>query len=128
MLRPLLFASLAFALSACAAAGTTTHAAAEAPANRDCFRNEDINGFRVIEDNLVRVRVGVSKTYDMTTDWNARQLSWDHVLAIRSTNGWICTGSPLDVRIVGSQPVRSFYITNIERGPDRGQEQAQQGS
>ena len=126
MLRRVFLAGLAVALSACATAGTTTQASAEAPANRDCFRNEDINGFRVIEDNLVRVRVGVSRTYDMTTDWNARQLSWDHVLAIRSQSGWICTGSPLDVRIVGSQPVRSFYITSIERGPDRGTEQTQQ--
>jgi hypothetical protein len=128
MLRPVLLAGLALALSACAAAGTTTHAAGEAPTNRDCFRNDDINGFRVEDENRVRVRVGANRNYILTTDWNARQLSWDHVLAIRSQTGWICTGSPADVRIVGSQPVRSFYVTSVERGPDRGQEDAQHGS
>lgn len=125
MLRTLLLASLALSLGACAtAADQTAQANAPAPGGRDCFRNEDINGFNVVDDNRVRIRVGANRNYFFTTDWNARQLSWPHVLAIRSQTGWICTGSPMDVRIVGSQPVRSYYITNIERGPDRGQETA----
>jgi len=128
MVRALMFAGLALALAACASAGATTETAGAAPANRDCFRNEDINGFNVVDDNHVRVRVGANRTYILTTDWNASHLSWAHVLTVRSQTGWICTGSPMDVRIVGSQPVRSYYITNIERGPDRGQENAQQGN
>lgn len=124
MLRTTLLAGLALTLAACAAAGTQTTASATAPSGRDCFRNEDINGFNVEDENRVRIRVGANRNYFLTTDWNARQLSWSHVLAIRSQTGWICTGSPMDVRIVGSQPVRSYYITNIERGPDRGQETA----
>ncbi|GAM98456.1 hypothetical protein U91I_02089 [alpha proteobacterium U9-1i] len=127
MLRSIFFAGLALTLSACAAAGTTTQTAA-APADRDCFRNEDINGFRVVDENHVNVRVGARRNYVLTTDWNAQHLSWSHVLSVRSQTGWICTGSPADLRIVGSQPVRSYYITNVERGPDRGQESAAQGS
>ena len=130
MLRnALLAAGLVLGLAACTTpAGTTMAAAGPAPAQRDCFRNDDIAGFNVVDDHRVRIRVGANRNYFLTTDWDASQLSWSHVLAIRSDTGWICTGQPMDIRIVGSQPVRSYYITNIERGPDRGQETAAQGS
>jgi hypothetical protein len=117
MLRTVLLAGFALAISACATA--TAQESATAPAGADCFRNEDINGFGVVDDSTVRVRVGASHTYLLKTDWPADDISWGHVLAIRSPSGWICTGDGAGVRIVGGAPVRSYYLTAIERGPDR---------
>jgi hypothetical protein len=117
MLRTTLLAAIALALGACTTPAGTPVASADAAPTGDCFRNADISGFSVIDENHVRVRAG-QRTYILTTDWPATEISWGHVLAIRSPSSWICTGDGRDVRIIGSQPVRSFYVTGIERGPD----------
>ncbi|HYD86562.1 MAG TPA: DUF6491 family protein [Vitreimonas sp.] len=115
------FIAAALLLSACA----TQPAGTSAAADRDCFRASNINGYSVIDDHNVRVSVGASRDYILSTTWNARDLDWTHAIAIRSSTGWICTGNGLGVEVIGGEPRRTYPITSITRAPE---EPAAQGS
>ncbi|GAM98457.1 hypothetical protein U91I_02090 [alpha proteobacterium U9-1i] len=112
MTRTLLAACAALALSACATAEQTT---AAAPGERDCFAADSINGYTIVDDHNVNVRVGASRVYTLTLDWNARDLDWSQAIAIRAPTSFICTGNGLGVRIVGGDPVRDYYVRSISR-------------
>ncbi len=118
MLRiPILAAALA--LSACASPEGAADQTAAAPEGRDCFNSDMVNGYSYVDDRHVSVRVGANREYTLTTMFNARDLDWTHVIAIRSTSGWICTGNGLGVEIIGGDhPRRTYPITAIERAPD----------
>jgi hypothetical protein len=118
--RILLAACAAIALSACA----STEQSAEA-ADRDCFPTANISGYSIIDDHHVNVRVGASRDYIMTLDWNAHDLDWSHAIAVRSTSSFVCTGNGLGTRIIGGDPPRDYYVTQIARAPA---EPAAQGS
>ncbi|HRO04521.1 MAG TPA: DUF6491 family protein [Terricaulis sp.] len=117
MLRPLLLAAAALALTACSSSGASdTHASTTAPA-QDCFRNDDIFGYGVIDDHNIDVRAR-GRHYIFTTDWNARDLDWTQAIAIRSSTGWICVGNGLGVEIIGGEPQRRFPVSSITRKPE----------
>lgn len=105
--RPLavLAISAALALSGCVSA--------PAPTDRDCFLNRQINGYSVIDNHHVRVSVGANRHYVLTTDWNAHDLEWGEVIAIRSSSDWICAGSGLGVDLIGGQPRRRYPVSAI---------------
>ena len=107
-------AAAALALSACAATTET----AGAPADRDCFNQNNVTGYTVIDDHNVGVNVGANRRYILTTDWNASDLDWTHAIALRSTNNWICTGNGLGVEIIGGEPRRTYPVSGIARAPD----------
>lgn len=109
-------------LAACASTGEST----EAAGSRECFRSEQVNGYSLVDNNHVQLRVGANRHYILTTNWNARDLDWSHAIAIRSTTGQICTGSGLGVELIGGEPSRTFPVVSIERAPD--DEPAVQGS
>lgn len=110
-------ACAALALSACA---TTEQAASSEPrADRDCFSASAINGYTVVDDHNVNVRVGASRNYNFNLDWNARDLDWSNSIAIRSQTNFICTGTGLGIRIIGGEPRRDYYVREITRAPDR---------
>lgn len=118
MLRPLLLAAAALTLAACAssAASDTQTASTNAPA-QDCFRNDDIFGYGVIDDHNIEVRAR-GRYYIFTTNWDARSLDWTQAIAIRSSTGWICTGNGLGVDIIGGEPQRRYPVSSITRRPD----------
>jgi len=120
MLRPLLLAAAgALALAACSSSGasnTQTTSASSAPA-QDCFRNDDIFGYGVIDDHNIDVRAR-GRHYIFTTNWNARDLDWTQAIAIRSSTGWICVGNGLGVEIIGGDPQRRFPVSSITRRAD----------
>ena len=120
MLRWSLF-SILLILGACA---TSPFASATAPAGRDCFASRSILGYSIVDEHNVRVSVGASRNYILSTNWNARDLDWSEVIALRSTTGWICTGNGLGVEVTGGRPRRTYPITSITRAP----EPAPQGS
>jgi hypothetical protein len=103
----------ALLLAACASAPPP-----EGSAERDCFRANTVNSFDMIDRNHVRIRVGVSRHYVLTTMWNANDLDWSQRIAIRSTNGWICTGNGLGIELIGGRPRRTYPIVGIERAPE----------
>ncbi len=112
----------ALLLSACAA---TPHTVSANAAERDCFFAESVSGYSVVDDHNVRVNVGASRAYILSTNWNARDLDWTQTIAIRSTLGRICTGNGLGVDIIGGDPRRTYPITSIARAPE---EPANQGT
>lgn len=113
-----LAACAALALAACATADQTASADAAA-GERDCFAASSINGYNVVDDHNVVVRVGASRNYNFNLDWNARDLDWSNAIAIRSSTNFICTGNGLGVRIIGGEPRRDYFVREITRAPDR---------
>jgi hypothetical protein len=114
MLRTALFAVAALGLAACASDGDSGATAA----TNDCFNSAQVNGYEVVDDHSVRVRVSANRHYLLTTAWNTSDLNWTQAIALQSTNGHICTGNGLGVQIRGGDPVRTFPITGITREPD----------
>jgi hypothetical protein len=116
MPRNSLFAAIALlALGACATQETQT--AGGPPEGRDCFPNNAITGYNIIDEHNVSVRAS-GRTYIFTTNWNARDLDWSEQIAIRSTTNWICTGNGLGVDVIGGQPPRTYPIASIARAPE----------
>jgi hypothetical protein len=108
-----LFATL-LTLGACA----TPADSATPPSGRDCFASRSILGYSIIDEHNVTVHVGASRDYILTTNWNARNLDWGEVIALRSPTGWICTGNGLGVDVTGGRPPQTYPITGIARAPE----------
>lgn len=104
----------AVSLSACA----TGQGASESASARDCFFAEQINGFEVVDDQSVQIRVGASDRYVLTTLFNTRDLDWSNSIALRSTTGSICTGGGVGVEIIGGDPRRTYPVQSIARAPE----------
>lgn len=106
-----------FLLTACATEPATE---ASAASDRDCFRNEQITGFNVVGDNAVKVSVGPSRDYLLTTNRSVTELRSEETIAIRGTpSGLICTGNGLGVQLYGSDmPQMPWVITAITRAPE----------
>jgi len=118
MLRPILLAAAAaFALAACSSTSDETRTATSTAPAQDCFRNDDIFGYGVIDDHNIDVRAR-GRHYIFTTNWNARDLDWTQAIAIRSSTGWICVGNGLGVEIIGGDPQRRYPVSSITRKPD----------
>jgi len=109
-------------LAACASSSGGTQTAS----SNDCFRSEQARGFGVIDNTHIRLSVGASRDYILTTMWNARDLDWTQAIALRSATGRICTGNGLGVELIGGEPRRTYPIVSIERAPS--DEPAVQGS
>ncbi len=116
MLRTL-FIAAALGLTACASptAGATANTPGE---GRDCFQTANVSGYNYIDQHHVRLTVGASRNYILTTTWNARDLDWTQAVALHSTSGWICTGNGLGVELSGGHPRRTYPITGIAREPE----------
>lgn len=112
---PFLVGATVLALAAC----TTSETARNDPAaGSDCFRAEQASGYEVIDDHNIRVRVGPSRSYTLHTTWNANDLDWTNRLALRSDNGWICTGNALGrVEVTGGHMNSTYPINTITRDP-----------
>lgn len=115
MIRSALLAAATLALTACA---STESADSPTPqGERDCFRSTQVSGYNIIDDHNIRVNVGASRSYTMSTAWNVNDLDWSQTIALRSPTGWICTGSALGVEVTGGRPARTFPIQTITRDP-----------
>jgi hypothetical protein len=114
----------ALALAACAT--STEGQSTAANSSNDCFRQEQVTGYNVVDSNHIRLSVGASRHYVLTTMWNANDLDWTQAIAIRSATGRICTGNGLGVDLIGGEPRRTYPIVSIERAAD--DEPAVQGS
>lgn len=115
MLRPL-FAAAILLLSACATDAAQPQQQASAGA-RDCFLSSQVRGFNPIDRNHIRISVGASDQYVLTTNWNAYDLQYAENIALRSTTGSICTGNGLGVDIIGPPNHQRYPVSNIARAP-----------
>jgi len=112
---------LTAALSACATVGANDETAATeraAPADRDCFRNNDIDGFTTIDDDTIKVSVSPRRDYILTGHRIGRDLRFSNTVAVIAQSGWICTGNGLGVRVAGGDIPMSAPIQSIERAPE----------
>lgn len=110
--------SALFALWTLAACATSDGAASQSASGNDCFNSEQANGFTVIDNTHIGLRVGANRNYVLTTMWNARDLDWTQAIAIRSATGRICTGNGLGVELIGGDPRRTYPVVSIERAPE----------
>lgn len=117
-MRIVLFAATALALAACASQAQDM--AGAQPEGRDCFRTEDVDGFSMIDDHTVRVRVSPNRSYALQVQGSARGLDYSQALAIRSRpSGWVCEGSGAGVDIFGGEPLsRRWPVMSVARIPD----------
>lgn len=117
MLRSVLLAAAAVAaLSACTTAADTT---AEAPAGRDCFNSNSVSGFSPIDDHHVKLSVGASRDYALTTSYRINEVRFTQEIGIRSTTNWICTGNGLGVELLVPNAIPDRYpVTEIVRLPE----------
>jgi hypothetical protein len=107
----------ALALSACASSTEDGNSASSE--ERDCFTAASVNGYEVVDDHAIRVRVSASRRYTLHTSWNASDLDWSQALALRSSTNWICTGNARGlVEITGGPLGRTFPIDSITRDPE----------
>jgi len=106
-------AALAMA-TACASA--TDVAEGPAPAGRDCFRNDDVSGFGIIDDDTLSVRVLGNRNYSVSAHRIGRDLRFEQDVALRSRTGWICTGATPDLDVFGGGIVpRRYLVRSVER-------------
>ncbi len=112
MLRTGIFAT-ALMITGCAATGSET-----AASGRECFRSDAVNGFDVLDQETIEVRVGASRRYLLSIAWPAANLDYSQRIALRSSTGMICTGNGLGVEIIGGDPIQSYPVQSIARAPE----------
>lgn len=116
-MRILLAAAAALALGACASTNTASTPTGDSPpAGRDCFRAASANGFGIVDDHHVRVSVGPSRHYILTTVINTNSLDWSRAIALDGP-AYICTGNGLGVLITGGEPRQTYAVREIIRDP-----------
>jgi hypothetical protein len=118
MQKILIAFSALFALWTLAACASTDAAGGQSASANDCFNSEQANGFTVIDNTHIGLRVGANRNYVLTTMWNARDLDWTHAIALRSSTGRICTGNGLGVELIGGDPRRTYPIVSITRAAE----------
>lgn len=116
-MKMLLAATGALAVVGCA--GPAGVHSETAPSGRDCFHADSVSGYEYLDEHSVAVRVGANRRYVLSTEWNARDLNWEHVIALHSTTSWICTGAGLGVEIIGGEPRRHYPVSSVARAPDQ---------
>ncbi len=86
----------------------------------DCFRNEDVAGWGLIDGRTVRVRINSNQSYALTTRMSARRLRWEMAISLSSRSGWICTGNEpgIEIRVAGATP-RAWVVETVTRIPPR---------
>ena len=117
MLRPLFLITL-LAMSACAMQAENGGPQTAASSPRDCFLSSQVRGFNPLDAHHIRISVGASDQYILTTDWNAYDLQYAERIALRSTTGSICTGNGLGVDVIGGSYRQRYPISNIARAPE----------
>jgi hypothetical protein len=119
---PLLAGAAALLLAACATAESQT--AAGPPANSDCFRAADVNGYGIVDDHNVRLRVGAGREYIATIRRDTHDLDWSQAIVLTGPD-WVCVGNGMGVALVGGVPERRYLVTRLVRAPT---EEAPSGS
>ena len=112
MIRTIALAAAAFALSACGTSPERSDSAAST--SDDCFRNNLISGFNVVDAHRVRVMAG-TRHYILTVNQPTTELSLTTAISVESPRDRICVGEPLGVAIHSEG--RSYPVSAIVRDP-----------
>ena len=103
-------------LAACAPTAEPEMTAAEA-GGRQCFRPDDVNGFRPEGRDAVYFTVGVNQVYRAEIVGVCPDVDWSQRIAIRTTGAgnWVCHGLDADLLVPGPAGVQRCPITAIRR-------------
>jgi hypothetical protein len=107
----------AAALALCAALAAPANSQESDQPRRDCFRNVEVSGYGVLDENRIRVRIRGGREYYLSINRHTRDLDWNHAISIQSTLSFICVGDGDGVRLVGGDPPLHYAVTRIERAP-----------
>ena len=89
------------ALSACGAA--EPRAGVAAVGAEQCFFTRQVNGFEVIDEETVNIRVSVNDVYQLDLVTPCTGIDWESRVAIESRGGnRICTGN--DATLIAARP------------------------
>ena len=119
-MRTLAVVCLTAALMGASAWAQTPPAEDPAPAegDRDCFRIRQMVGWRVIDDNTLRVRVNGTRVYALTTHTSLRLLRDETRMALTGPSGWVGVGDGAGVHIRSTGDFRrSWFVDSVERLP-----------
>lgn len=117
MIRMAFAAAALSALAACASAPQQNVAGPDG--QRDCFRNENVSGYSVTGDRTLRVDVGPSRAYALTTESSLQSARREIQLGLQTGSGFICEGDALNVRIqADGPPQRTWQVIRVERLPE----------
>jgi hypothetical protein len=121
-----LLAVSAASLLLCAAAAAQPATPEPETERGDCFRNESVAGWGLIDSRTVRVRIDSNRSYALTTNRNARALRWETGIVLTSPSGWICTGAERGVQIHTRGEIPQTYVVDaVARLPRAEDETAQ---
>ena len=122
-----LLATCAVSLFLCAGATAQPAAPASEVEPGDCFRNDAVTGWELIDNRTVRVRINSERSYSLTTNRSARALRWEMGIALTSRSGWICTGAERGVEIHTLGEIERTYVVDaVARLPSSQDEPAQE--
>lgn len=117
MPRLLITTAALLGLAACASAPQQN--AAGPDGQRDCFRNENVSGYSVTGDRTLRVDVGPTRAYALTTESSLQSARREIQLGLQTGSGFICEGDALNVRIqAAGPPQRTWQVIRVERLPN----------
>jgi hypothetical protein len=117
-MRHLIIAAALTMASACASATDVAESPVptNSPAGRDCFHNDQVNGFGYVDDDTLSIRVSPNRNYAVTAHNIGRNLRYEQSVALRAPTGWICTGDAPNVDVYGGGlDSRRYLVRSIER-------------
>ncbi|MBX7248752.1 MAG: hypothetical protein K1X35_06805 [Caulobacteraceae bacterium] len=94
------FPRLAFATAAIGltAALSVQPPAATAETERDCFNVNSVSGFQADDDDVIYVRVGASRTYQLEVLGSCPNVDWTQHLGLETRgSSFVCTGMDVDL-------------------------------
>lgn len=126
-MRTLAAVCLAAALMGAAAwAQTPAEDPAPAEGDRDCFRPNQMSGWRLIDNHTMRIRINGTRIYALTTDSSMRILRDDYSMALRGPSDWVCVGDGAGVEIHSTGDFRrTWFVDSVTRLPRDGADEAE---
>lgn len=97
---------------------------APAEGERDCFRPNQMSGWRLIDNHTMRIRINGTRVYALTTASSMRILRDDYSMALRGPSDWVCVGDGNGVEIRSTGDFRrTWFVDSVTRMPrDRSDE------
>ncbi|MCC6921250.1 MAG: hypothetical protein IT548_18805 [Alphaproteobacteria bacterium] len=112
--------ALGFALAAAGCAGKAAKPAATAPAERHCFNQAQVSGFRAVDRETVNLRVGASDIYQIKLLGVCPDIKWTEGVALETQgSSQICTGLDLTIHVPGPTGPQECAAESLRKlGPD----------
>lgn len=86
------------------------------PAQRSCFRADDVSGFNVVDDKTVDVSINAKTVYRLTLFSRSPDIDWTQRIGVRARSGaWICQGMDAEIIVPGAIGPTTFPVTDVRK-------------